>query len=181
MNGEDIMKRCIMIVPKFDNREIIDSIRKKYDPTESFLEAHITLVFPFESVIDDDTIETHVIKTTAKIEPFEVVLQGIKSDKSFDNCIFLEVVKGIEELTKLHNNLYAGILEQYMPKWLDDIKFIPHMTVGKFQSKDELDRAITELKNIKDVFRSKVSEIEVEIIGEKSSSIIENTIKLGGR
>ena len=41
--------RTIMIFPEFENMEIIDNIRKKYDPLAELVRPHITLVFPFES------------------------------------------------------------------------------------------------------------------------------------
>lgn len=40
------MLRTIMIFPQFDNEEIIQGIRKKYDPLYHLIKPHITLVFP---------------------------------------------------------------------------------------------------------------------------------------
>ena len=49
MRDTNIRKRTIMIFPKFSNQEIIDEIRKKYDPLYNLVKPHITLVFPFKS------------------------------------------------------------------------------------------------------------------------------------
>ncbi len=46
-----MIKRCIMIFPQFENIEVIDKIRNKYDPLANHLRPHITLVFPFDSNI----------------------------------------------------------------------------------------------------------------------------------
>ena len=43
------MLRTIMIFPQFNNIEIIDGIRDRYDPLAKLVRPHITLVFPFES------------------------------------------------------------------------------------------------------------------------------------
>ena len=41
--------RTIMIFPEFENMDIIDRIRDKYDPLARLVRPHITLVFPFEN------------------------------------------------------------------------------------------------------------------------------------
>lgn len=167
------MKRCIMIVPNFKNIDIIEKIREKYDPTVKFVKPHITLVFPFESDILSEDIKEHTEKSIRGIKPFEVVLQGIESEKSFDNYIFLNVIEGTESIVELHKNLYTGLLKEYCPHWLGDTEFKPHMTIGNFKTKDECINTIEELKGIRDVFISRVDEITVSIIDENSNSIIE--------
>jgi hypothetical protein len=39
-----MIKRCIMIFPKFENIEQIELIRRKYDPLVNHVEPHITLI-----------------------------------------------------------------------------------------------------------------------------------------
>ena len=51
-----MVKRTIMIFPEFDNIDSIDRIRSKYDPLAELVRPHITLVFPFESDITNDTV-----------------------------------------------------------------------------------------------------------------------------
>ena len=45
---EKMSLRTIMIFPEFDNIDIIDEIRAKYDPLAKLVRPHITIVFPFE-------------------------------------------------------------------------------------------------------------------------------------
>ncbi|MGL4992317.1 MAG: 2'-5' RNA ligase family protein [Sarcina sp.] len=172
------MKRCIMIVPKFKNGNIIAKIREKYDPTVKFVEPHVTLVFPFESDISSEDIKEHTINAIKNAKPFELTLQGIGSDKSFGNYIFLKITKGTEILVDLHKNLYKGILEKYYPHWPDDAPFTPHMTIGNFKTKEELADALEELKVVTDTFTSIADEVTIEIIDENSNSIIEALLKL---
>ncbi|CEK32658.1 2'-5' RNA ligase superfamily (plasmid) [[Clostridium] sordellii] len=42
--------RCIMIFPKFNNIEIINKIRKQYDPLFEKVQPHITLIFHLKVV-----------------------------------------------------------------------------------------------------------------------------------
>ena len=37
-----------MIFPEFDNMDVIDKIREKYDPLAKLVRPHITIVFPFK-------------------------------------------------------------------------------------------------------------------------------------
>ena len=172
------MKRCIMIFPKFDNREVIKEIRKKYDPVVKFVREHVTLVFPFESDIKTEDLKQHIIEVSKDIKPFRVSLQGITSEESFKNWIFINVVGGVEPLTKLHNNLYTGILEKYRPEWLSHTSFLPHMTVGNLDSKKELFKAIADLEGVRDCFSAMVTEISVEIIDADSNGSLEFTVGL---
>ena len=62
------MKRAIILFPKFNNINIIKSIREKFDPLANCIEPHITIVFPFDSDISTEDLKCH----------FNTVLKGIK-------------------------------------------------------------------------------------------------------
>lgn len=171
-------KRCIMIFPKFENIKTIDEIRDKYDPLAKNVEPHITLVFPFESDIVTEDLREHLLTVASKVNPFEFILQGITPVKSHGNYLFLGVKKGNEEIIKLHEKLYTGILESSYPRWLKSGEFLPHMTVGQLKDDESFEVAINETKNIDDCFKTIVDEISIEIIDENENSIIELTIPL---
>lgn len=44
-----MITRTIMIFPEFENIDVINDIRNKYDPLADLVLPHITLVFPFDS------------------------------------------------------------------------------------------------------------------------------------
>jgi len=46
------------------------------------------------------------------------------------------IQKGSNEIIELHKRLYTSILKDYLPEWLIENTFLPHMTVGNFD-KDE--------------------------------------------
>ena len=172
-----MMNRCILIFTKFDNIEKIDELRKKYDPAVNNIAPHITLVFPFESNIDGTSLREHIEKNVKGIKPFKVELQGISGENK--NYLFLNVIKGKEKLTELHNKLYTGILEEFKPEFLNTIKFKPHLTVGKLDNDEEFVKAIEDTEDFNEVFKIMVERITVEIIGEKQEAIIESEIDLG--
>lgn len=172
------MNRCILIFPKFDNIDVIQKIRKKYDKVYSCVPPHITLVFPFESDIKKEVIDEHIKNALKNIKPFELELNEVATGDSFEGNIFLEVSKGVKELTKMHKALYTGVLKEYKKELNYTNKFIPHLTVGQLETKEAAEKAVEELKDINETFSTVVTEVTVEIIGENNACIIENIIEL---
>ena len=48
--------RTIMIFPDFEQMEIIESIREKYDPLYQLVKTHITVVFPFDMDVSNEEL-----------------------------------------------------------------------------------------------------------------------------
>jgi len=166
-------KRSIIIFVDFPNMEIIQEIRKKYDPLYECIRPHITLVFPFESDITSDELKNHIENVLDDIEPFNITLSDITGAE--DNYLFLNIKKGNDEIIKIHDRLYAAILEKYLYKGLT---YLPHLTVGHLGPEDNFIKALDEVVNVKDEFRMTVKEIAVEGIDENENSNIEFVISL---
>lgn len=140
---------------------------------------HITLVFPFESNIKEYQLRNWMNEALKGLECFHVELEGIikiSSDSSLYLC--LQVKKGKEEIKEIHSRLYDGILKEYKPQWLNQVEFIPHMTVGKFSSEEELNNTYEKIGNLKEKFYSKVDKVSVEIVVKNDSSIREIDVDL---
>lgn len=167
-----------MIFPKLDNVQIIDKLRQKYDPLASHVKPHITLVFPFDSDIETNELKEHISNVLSKTTPFVVVLNGITPTNAFGRYLFLNIQEGDNEIIELHKKLYTGILQSYYPEWLKYKHFLPHMTLGNFDNDEDFVLGINETRNIKDSFKTTVSEVTVEIIDENEDSIIELNIAL---
>lgn len=164
------MRRTIMIFPEFENSHVIDKIRAKYDPLADLVRPHITLVFPFEGQFGNDTLKRVLDRRLEGIEPFELCVRGISSQKGYMGYyyLFLDIVKGAEEITKIHDALYENEFRHY------DLGsgYFPHITVGKLPSKELLDEALEDIRDMNDEFRTTVKKISVEMIGENEESII---------
>jgi 2'-5' RNA ligase len=175
MRGESMIHRCIMIFPKFTNINLIDDIRKQYDPLYHLVRPHVTLVFPFKSNLTRDELREHIESSMKEMGSFKLKLQGISGEDG--GYLFLNVVGGSEELLELHNRLYLGILKPYYPEFLLEKSFSPHLTVGRIRNQVELSRVVNEYSSMNVIFEEDVREISVEIIDENENSIIEMTIK----
>lgn len=168
--------RTIMIFPEFENMEIIDNIRKQYDPLAELVRPHITLVFPFESPMGNEELGRILQERLAGIKPFQLKLGGIsKQEDIFGNYLFLNVLQGADEICLMHQVLYENEFQAFDK----GLQYVPHMTVGKLATVEELDKAEARVKSLKDVFSTVVRKISVEMIGENEESIIVIEKELG--
>lgn len=174
-----LKQRTIMIFPKFNNIKVINEIREKYDPLFNHVNPHISLVFTFESNLSTIEVKNHLIKVLTNIKPFKLNMGNIiKVDNSLGKFLFLEINEGTVEIKEISSKLYTDILKQYKPEWLNDNTFLPHMTIGSFNSSDELNNAYLVVQKVKYNFETIVNRISVEVIDENEDSIIEVEIDL---
>jgi len=177
--NSNIKRRTIMIFPEFKNINIINEIRGKYDPLAKHVRPHISLVFTFESSLTSIEIEEHLKKAVDGIRCFTLNLQEIiKIDNSLGKYLFLGINQGNEQIKEISIKLYTGILQCYKPDWLNEDTFLPHMTIGSFTSKEDLDIAFRDTQAIKNNFTTIVDKISVEIVDENEDSIIETEVNL---
>lgn len=161
--------RSIMILPEFENINIINDIRKKYDPLADLVLPHITLVFPFDNELTNEELKLHLKKCLSSIRPFKVELEGFSKQKNkYGNYLFLNVVHGMDVIINIHDRLYKDKLKQYDMGYY----YVPHMTVGKTSSMELLDKAFDDVNKCNDKFSTVVKKISVEMIGEHEESII---------
>lgn len=167
--------RTILIFPEFDNIEIIEQIRKKYDSLAQLIKPHITIVFHFESQMSNEELRQILQNRLKNIKPFEIELNGFsKQADQYGNYLFLNIVKGENEISTIHHLLYENELKEFD----SGLPYTPHLTVGKLPSTQALENAFHEIEEINAVFRTKVEKIAVEMIGENEESIIQFVIDL---
>ena len=157
-----------MIFPVFENMDIIEGLRKKYDPLYGLVQPHITLVFPFESELSQADIGAAIESALAQFSTFSIELNGLAQ---LERWMFFNVTKGEDMIAKIHEALYAESFSQFKPSWLK--QYTPHLTVGQFGSAHEAQKAYEMEKHQTETFACTVEKISVEIIGEKDESIIE--------
>ena len=122
----------------------INSFREKYDANWRIIPPHITIVSPLSEPSEERLIE-HVEKAAETQKSFCIHLEELI--KTQDGCLFLTVGEGKSGITKLHDNLYSGILAPYIPT---DYPFAPHITLGEFAKVDDalLTTAYTEAQGL---------------------------------
>lgn len=167
--------RTIMIFPEFKNMEIINNIRNKYDPLAEKIRPHITLVFPFESKMSDEELFMLLESRLRGLKPFELKMGGVsKQVDTFGNYLFLDILQGAEEICTIHQMLYENEFKEFDK----GLHYIPHMTIGKMPTVEELNNAYNDVKNMNDTFNTIVNKISVEMIGENEESIVTVEVEL---
>lgn len=161
------MKRAIILFPSFDII-IIKSIREKYDPLANCIAPHITIVFPFESDISTDDLKSHFNKVLEGMKKFNVQLKDFTGDFR-EGYLFLNVKKGNDNIIKLHDKLYSGILENFLFR---KVTYCPHLTVGRFHQQIEFDKALDELSCYDESFETVIDKIYIENIDITEHSTI---------
>lgn len=179
----NIDKRCILIFPKFKNIDLIQKIRNKYDPLANLIAPHITLAFPFSDDISNKELISKLNSLLKNFKPFTINFKGVSL--SHDNYIFLNCVKGSQEIIQLHDEIYNKILPNHLNK---SIKYIPHITLGQSSSIEKQNSSTCEFESIvieglnsfTYEFESIVDDVSIELIGKNEESILIKTINLGG-
>ena len=162
----NIGKRDILIFPKFDNMNIIDEIRNKYDRLATLVRPHITLAFPFEDGISDEDLINKLSFLLKNYSPFEVTFKGVSLYE--DNYILLNCIKGNSKLIDLHDEIYEKLIPNHFKK---SINYIPHITLGQADNLEDFSDFNYEFTTI-------IDEISIEFIGKHEESIIIGNIKL---
>lgn len=167
------MKRAIHLFPEFNNLKIIESLRMQYDPLFGLIPPHITLVFPFESHISSQILQTHILDALKGITQFPIKLQDFTG--TVDQYLFLNVKKGNDQIIELHDRLYSGLLSSHRNQ---RFSFYPHLTIGKFTNEETLMTALTEANRNNTQFETIISKIFIESIDESGYSTIEFVISI---
>ncbi len=113
------------------NTERINEFRRKYDPHVDLIEPHITFVFLVPGSVGEANLVRHIESVLGNWRPFPIHLKGLQ--KAWDHWLFLVLAQGNENVTRLHQELYTGVLAAYHRP---DIEFIPHLGLGLFLRQD---------------------------------------------
>ncbi|MFP4424762.1 MAG: 2'-5' RNA ligase family protein [Candidatus Woesearchaeota archaeon] len=141
--------------------EKIEKIRRRYVPDHEKYESHITLVYPFEFE-DQAKLKKHILESLKAFSPFEISLEGLqKSARGY--YLYLLVNKGKEKIVSLHESLNGGILQGFRNP--DMPRYIPHLSIGIYDSEDERGKAIDDISREDIRFETKVDSIQLLTIG----------------
>ncbi len=115
----------------------IQQFRQRHDPQFDLIGPHITLLFPVPDCVGEEALVCHIDQVLRGWRPFEIGLREVQI--AWDDYLYLLVQEGKETLVRLHDEIYTGILREYLRA---DLPYIPHVTLGKAEPPaDLLDKA----------------------------------------
>ena len=115
-------------IPKADY-SWIQSVRAQNDAQFKIIAPHFTLVFPCRLNNQPDLIN-HIRATIKGIPPIPFLIKKVVAvkDRLSENIhLFLIPESGLDDIVKLHDMLYTGILASELNR---DVPFIPHITIA---------------------------------------------------
>lgn len=125
----------------------IEAIRRRHDPQQSLIGAHMTLVFPFETP-DAETAAEHLAAIAAGQGAIALRLSAylaVRAAGGRQSHVFLVPDQGRAEIEDLHDRLYSG---PFADELRHDIPFIPHVTVAAREHHDEAEDLARELGRV---------------------------------
>lgn len=156
------MNYTIAIFPKFEGIDKINSIRKKYDPSNNWLEPHIALVYYFK----EKPLKGKIHEIIKEFSPFKIKLNKIRAS-SKHGFIFLDITEGRENIIKIKNRLYKKL----GLKWDKDFSYTPHITIANLKTKKEQQNALKEIKAKNLNFSCEINSFHVLDVSEDLKSI----------
>ena len=163
---------AIIVSPVLDSSKF-DHFRAKYDPLHPWVAPHITLVYPFEYTGELTELEAHIEDVLSDWHSFEVELKGI--EKAWDNFILLSVKDGRDKLIKLHNELYSGMLRDFLSK---EHIYNPHLTIG-MGTEENVDELFNEAEKLDLNYKIQVTDVFLSSIdGDKKKVVYQKAFKL---
>lgn len=166
------MKRSLLIFLLAPEIDQINLYRKTYDPLYEAIQPHITIVFPFESNLENDVLISRIKKAISGVKHFSIQLSGFSTHHSPDGFyIFLDLLHGKKEIMDLHQSLYRDLQFNEDPQYI----YNPHVTIGRFLSENEMTNAYRKLSTTNLSIYQEIQYITLEMIGKnEESNIIDN-------
>ncbi len=137
------MEQTIIILLKKNKK--IEEVRRRYNPDSHKLKPHISLVYPFKD-INQEKLYEHIQNSIKSIKPFKINLKGLKKSAK-EYYLYLLVDKGTSNILRLYKSLNKDLLKDFKNK--DMPRYIPHLSLGIFRNKKDIDRVINKLKKEK--------------------------------
>lgn len=139
------MKRVIFVEPQIEDSGAIFDIFRRYNPDSSFVNPHICLVFPFESDLQTNTIETLIFNTFSKYSNFDIKLSGLSiSYEEKNNFLFLNVIDESNMLKQMSYEIYNSLGDNAKLKG----EYTPHITIGKSKSIEDINKIYESSKSL---------------------------------
>ena len=126
------MYLAFVYYPKIQHKKF-QAFRNKYEPYANLLPEHLPLIFPVPESIGMGALENHILSVLENQKSIQVHFFGLK--KTRDHWLFLTIKEGNDQILKLHDHFYQGMLAPWLRK---ELPYIPHLGLGLF-SKERYD------------------------------------------
>ena len=162
MSFNNVGKRDILILAKFNNLDKIKEIQSKYYDIADKIEPHIAVTFPFESNISDEELYNKLVNILNDYEPFKIVCHGVSTPTLESNYRFLNIIENKNIIQQISDDIYENIIPGEL-EYRNRYNYTPHISLVN----KPLDSEII----LDDYFEMIVDSLYVERIGTNDESI----------
>lgn len=127
--------RCIYLTFEHPEMALIEELRSAFDPAKPFVPAHITVVFPFVSSIENARLSSMMEESLDRLGPIEFGFSPLSFTKGF---AVLPIMTGRQRFIDIYSYFYRRELREFLPFEC----FNPHVTVGRYKQPEDM-KAIT--------------------------------------
>ena len=166
------MQRALVLFPQASQLDVVERMRRRYDPQARFIAAHVTIVFPFDDPMPDAELRAHVLEATTGLVPFTLHFSGVTM---VDDYVFLNPTVGADRLVALHNRLYTGKLLRHRSR---THAFQPHVTLGRVEDPHARAEVVEIMRHSIGDFDAEVSAVSVFGLTGPEQGAIDATIPL---
>jgi 2'-5' RNA ligase len=138
------MKYSIVVFPSSKVQEVANSYRKRYDPTYALIPPYIRLKEAFD--IEESELPklvSHLEEVASSTESFTAHFHRVSSFHPTTNVIFF-AVQNKESFEQLHQKI-----AEHCVSLKETYAFVPHLTIGRDLSDDELRDVTGQLSMLK--------------------------------
>jgi 2'-5' RNA ligase len=124
-------RRGIVWFPPFPQDSRVEHFRKLHDPLAKEIAAHLHIVFPFHCNLTSVQLASHTRRIVAKWPPLPVTFRDVEG--LLDEFVLLMVRERHEAVTALHDELYTGVLKNFLRK---EMTYTPHVTLARAYTRE---------------------------------------------
>ncbi|WP_134686486.1 2'-5' RNA ligase family protein [Brevibacillus migulae] len=138
------MKYSVVIFPSSKVQEVANSYRKRYDSAYALIPPYIRLKEAFDvNEADLPKLVAHLEQVASETESFSTRFHRVSSFHPTNNVIYL-AIQNKEPFENLHHKILKNDLSQK-----ETYAFVPHLTIGRDLTDDELRDVTGQLSMVK--------------------------------
>jgi len=165
------------LIPSGPRRQI-DQWRRLYDPYYGLIPPHITIAYPpFVPEVDWPALRPALKECLRAFQPFDVALRELGTFPGEPGVLWLKPEDG-ENLERIH----AGLMQRFASHFpASTLEYVPHLTLGFFDSPDALARAQQAVASNLRPMRFTLRRLAYAVLGENNVWRLCDQLALGVR
>jgi 2'-5' RNA ligase len=159
-----------------DVAQVVDTWRRRYDPHVDSIAPHITMAYPpFVPEPEWSVVRPQLAECLAGIEPIDVTLRTVGIFAGSPSVLWLRP-EDDGKLAHIHASL-AECFPKYLPP--SPFEYVPHVTIGFFDSSDALAQAQTVVLQELNPMRFQVREFMLGVYSPLDEWQLHDRVSLG--